>query len=1040
MLPCWWLDLWILLLFGWLFIAILKVEWFLSLSPGIELKNSQSVIAYSKPAVVRILVLRNRMVDYIEFRVFPSQNRYEACICYHNEIEIVASGVLEPLAMQSPKIKALCSRGSDETFKLQPPENLNDAKWFTRSVLMRFVHIISSSDVLDKVKAMENEISQLEESLEFHASIYAKADDTYVAPDASKNELLRAMELRRTALRGELESAWYQAAGSSEEISAILMFCHHFGAVDLSNSLQKFLGLSQEDMPANVADFKDSVPETGPTQSETPVIYGASPAKAAQIERQSSSEGEESSCISEEDQPSVERSRPLTRSASPRRSASPMRRIQIGRSGTRRSTALTIKSLSYFPAREKLVCQEKSDEEESEQTSRTSENNVRRMSVQDRISLFEGKQKTQTDDTQKTKSVLNAAPVMAANKAVLRRWSAGMCDSNSPASDNPHSMESGQEILSASEAIPGPDSCTSGFPSEAAEIGEKPDVCEERVPGHEGMEEDDLPVQREEGSEMEVASAERTCQKDEPQIAMTNAQPAESEGLNEQTVRPSNHYREKRNEKLRGETDGKRVERKNPRSNLDEGIARKTSGNSSTVKKTQRTLKNSPQSANPKDETSKPDVVKRVSGAKASPLPPTRKSWPSTPSPRATGASQVKTPSPRAIAGAIPATRRSKPTPSVPQKFERSKQLETTSVKASPSDTMKIVKNSIRKQQQEVIGASKHTKTKVKANEVTKKSSMAPLELKEPAKKPRPFLHKDSRTGRGVSPGAKTKISPPVDPLRGSIDSGRAKENEMAYIVYEQVHQNEDRGLTEVKVHADLETETQLNIPQKYEETGSSNPVTSNNEVDFQSKHMSAVKDDSEDEPNTSPAVCTKLEEHEDEQIQCNTTASHSESLATESESAAIPQVHPSFSQPFQDESSEPGDIAWGNADNPPTMVYQKDAPKGLKKLLKFARKSKTDANTTRLSSKSVISKREDVIEETIALSKKDGDNLLKKATSHTKNYGNKIALSSESRTKDPTTHGVSGMPFTFPTFKIQFSNADSRKQQNLQLKRVKAN
>lgn len=65
--------------------------------------------------------------------------RYEACICYHNKIETVTSGVLEPLAMHSPKIKALCSKGSDETFKLQPPENLNDAKWFTRSALMRFV-------------------------------------------------------------------------------------------------------------------------------------------------------------------------------------------------------------------------------------------------------------------------------------------------------------------------------------------------------------------------------------------------------------------------------------------------------------------------------------------------------------------------------------------------------------------------------------------------------------------------------------------------------------------------------------------------------------------------------------------------------------------------------------------------------------------------------------------------------------------------------------------------------------------------------------
>lgn len=836
------------------------------------------------------------------------------------------------------------------------------------------------------------------------------------------------------------------------------------------NSLQKFLGLSQENMSANVADVKDSVRETDSgnaiaegksqiskaTNSETPIIYGASPAKAAQIERQSSSEGEESSCISEEDQPSVERSRPLMRSASPRRSASPMRRIQIGRSGTRRSTALTIKSLNYFPTREKLVSQENepesSDEEESEQTSKISANNACRMSVQDAISLFEGKQKAQIDDTQKTKSVLNAPVITTANKAGLRRWSAGMSEnSNCPAdaaSENSPSMTNnmeGQEILSALEVKSGSDSCTSGFPTEAAEIGKKSDICEERVSGLEGMQEDDLPVQREEDSEIEAASAEMSCQKEEelnqPQIDMMNAKPAEryrSEDLNDgkdksfpneqQMVRPSNHRsKEKRNEKLRGETDRKRLDRKNPRSTLDEGMARLASGNSSSVVKTVKkiqTLKNSPQSANPKDETSKPDIVKKVSGAKASPLPAMRKSWPSTPSPRATGASQVKTPHQAATAGAMTTSRRSKPTPSVTQssqKFERS-QPKPISVKTPPSDTRKSVKNSIRKQQQEVIGASKQTKTKVKANEVTKKSSLAPLELKEPAKKPKPFLRKDSRTGPGVSPISKTKSSPPVDPLRDSVDSDRAKENEMASIVYEQVHQQEERGLTEVEVHADVETETQLNSPQKCEDTGSSNPVTSNNEVDFLSKHMSAVKEESADEPNISPAACTEIEEHKDEQNPCNAIASHSESLATKPESVAIPQVHHSSSQPFQDESSEPGVVGWGNAENPPTVVYQKDVPKGLKKLLKFARKSKTDANTTCLSSQSVTSKGEDGTEETRALSKKDGNNLLKKATLHAKNYGNKNALSSESRTKDSNTHGLSGMSFTFPTFKFQFT------------------
>lgn len=1027
------------------------------------------------------------LMDYVEFQIFPSQNRYESHICYGNKLVTAASGLLEQLILHSPKIKSLHSKGSDASFRFRPLGNLSDAKWFTKSTLIRFLHIISSSAIIDMAKAMVNEISQLEEARKFHVSLYSKGprdqigsreaecdhssgavsssqqEDDNSSSDASKNELLRAMDLRLTALKGELAAALYRAAGSAcsfNDIINIEKFSYYFGAVELRNCLQKFIALNEEnrasDFPGKelflskvdvrndkVGSEGGNFQTSGPSKLDTPVKYSASPAKAAQMERQNSLGSEESSCTSEEEQPSVERSRTLIRSASPRRSASPMRRVQIGRSGSRRSTAITIKSLNYFPARERSISHTDaaasgSDEEDSEQSSKKAEKDACRMSVQDAINLFESKQKGQAVDYQRTKSLLSAS--VGANKAILRRWSSGVCErskgsvdvaSDDPVSEDNNKLED-QENESILEKKPDSYPPPISHDAEAAATDCKQNVPEEKPYSPNVATEVSPPNQGEEMGEKLNASVEWTRQKEaelnQLLTKMMETKPSKYRNLSasdsKNQSRPAecrggfyDHYKAKRDEKLRGETARNRAEKdkqfKAMQQILDARKAEIVTGNANNVvkktniKRTQRTVKKSPEATNIKDGTPKPAVAKK-GPSKVSQLPATRKSWPSLPSPRVAGTSTAKTPSITNSAGTTtPTRRRSQPTTAVPQTSQKVEKLQTQakSTKTPQSNIRKNVTNGNDKKLQTLTKANKPTKARVqptpgdsassakpRLSKVTKKSSVVPLESKEA----KPFLRKGSGTGSGHSPVIKAKVSSlPEKSLRESMDFVQVEENEMASVASSPLNQLQDGDLEELKICEDEDSVIKLNSPQKYEDRDSCNKVTPDNEDDFGKMEETSLKREVEEESNISPSAWVVMEEQEDQVLPCNDGFGPNESptdIATVRISS--PRVRHSLSQMLLEESSEDV-IDWGNAENPPTMVYQKDVPKGLKRLLKFARKSKTDSNSTGVSSPSVFSDGEEDPEDSKLLTKSSSDNLLKKATLHAKHSG-QAKLSSE--------------------------------------------
>ncbi|KAK6135588.1 hypothetical protein DH2020_030696 [Rehmannia glutinosa] len=855
------------------------------------------------------------------------------------------------------------------------------------------------------------------------------------------NELLRAIDLRLTALRGELTSAFDQAAGSIcsvEEMTDIEKFSQYFGSEEFSDSLRKHIELRQGDQAVEslrskqftesdrVGSKEGNNHAVKSLSSETQVKYGVSPAKAAQVERQSSTESGESSFSSEKSNHLLN-GRTLIRSASPRRSASPMRRVQIGRSGSRRSTAITIKSLNYFPAREKSFfpkdpAANDSDEEGPGQAPKKSESNVRRMSVQDAISLFESKQKDQTGDNQKAKTLLNAS--IGANKSVLRRWSSGMGEDSSRCPQDT-SVE-GAEIQNNVEnrevrvSSPEPDAepCGSDVKLELTETG----ACSPVL-----IQEEPLPIELTDVNERSNASAEWSRQK-EAELNELFTKMMEAKPVQSRTVVPAStkrqslpsekrggfydHYKEKRDEKLRGDSAKKRTEKdKQFRAAQQILDARKSQLNSANagednkkrkVKKLQKPQKSVSQPANPKTESPRLGIVKKDS-PKASSLPATRKSWPSMPSSRATGPSPAKTPVSTSSTGATPTRRRSQPTPV----SHSSSKLETSQTRAKPvksnqNNSKKILRSDTEKKQQSVTKPRKTAISKVQTapqdlasstkpslySKVTKKSSVVPLESK-------PFLRKGSKTTSSVNPAVTKKASHPQEPLMKSEDTTPAEENVTVFNSSDPVIHHEEKEVEELKIHTSKESGATEISPQKCEDKEGFSQVNPTADDDIDRLVEREVKGEAEEESTISPRAWVEMEEHEDHPI--SSVDHNGQVVGSPAYIAPVevssPRVRHSLSQMLLEESSEPDFVDWGNAENPPPLVYQKDAPKGFKRLLKFARKNKTEANATGWSSPSVFSEGEDDSDDPKSMSKRSAENLLRKATLHSMNNGHQKNL-----------------------------------------------
>ncbi|KAL5075381.1 hypothetical protein RYX36_014365 [Vicia faba] len=1021
-------------------------------------------------------------LDYASIKIFPNQNRYEAYVCKGNQFEKVAAGHLEHLLPHLPEINDLHAQGFDAKFDLKLPKDLYGAEWFSKATVKRFLHVVGSPDSINVINTIMDEMSRLEDSKKFHVSLYGKdcqdhlgsgerdgsrswngeaptsiAEVSTVSSDASKNELLRAMDLRLTALSNKLAETFNKAADtkcSPKDMTHLLKFSHRFGATNLERSLCKFIELNQisqdvghlnkettmltcdvthvlhNDISKEFKDLQISKPST----SDAPIKYGVSPAKVAQVERDSSTGSEESSDSSDEDQISAERSRSLQRSVTPRRSASPMRRVQIGKAGPRRAAALTIKSLNFFPARSYRDAAENGFEGEvSEQPFKKPEIDVRRITVQDAISLFENKQRDQSEDVQKKKSLTDVS--LSTNKSVLRRWSSGMGETSvqglqDSVPQDPVPLTSNDAIC---DEIPKNSEVevVSDFISESHDTPDS-DVKPGRQENVDSYTVDNLeetsPIAGEETMKKLAASAEWNQRKqaefnqilkkmvESKPVLFGKPQPRKNQNTSsEQRGRSYDHYKEKRDAKLRGEKVGKRVGKEAPIHEMQQLVNKKKaemSKNASATKTSSTRLpqkpRNSPQPANsPKETTPKSTVAKKAS-TKSTSVPATRKSWSATPSPKTTGTSPSIGRGGASSASSTPTRRKPVLTASVPlpsPQREKSQPQSRNEKEIQPGNARNLKSTNEKRQtgipnKSNAIKSNKSSAIKSKVtsdsgetvpsktslgNKGTKKSTVVPLESK-------PFLRKGSRMGNGNGDPNKNKSPPPkLDKShRDGEDHIEDQESELVVNASDSASRHSERDTVTPSHHnAVTESDPQNQISNHLLcgviENLDRDPVTRDVLTYIEESSLNVRN---EEESTISPSAWVETEEDMELPKPCEDSTFQPASLANAAPAGSTsPRVRHSLSQMLQEEISEPDIGEWGNAENPPTMLYQKDAPKGLKRLLKFARKSKGDTGSTGLSSPSVFSEGEDDAEEFKNSNKRNADNLLRKAALNVKSY-----------------------------------------------------
>ncbi|KNA06080.1 hypothetical protein SOVF_184530 isoform A [Spinacia oleracea] len=465
-------------------------------------------------------------LDYAVFQLSPKRSRCELFVSYDGTTEKLASGLVKPYVTHL-KVAEEQVALAVKSIKLEVDRYKNAETWFTKGTLERFVRFVGTPEVLEMVNTFDAEMSQLEAARRIYSqgasddqSSASGGDGTgaSAASDATKKELLRAIDVRLAAVKEDLTTANARASAAGfnpETISELQLFAYRFGAHRLSEACSKFITLSQRR-----ADLFINNQPSSTWKSSSELALRSSCSSDMSLDEPFDDQPKLSPFPTTSTTKVTFPLRRFSREPSPSPVDDKEERESAKDKGIEKDKATT------------SACNSTTESDSPPSTSTKTPQLTRRLSVQERISMFETKAQKDISPSPTTVSSGGAKPELrrlssdvasSTDKAVLRRWSG--------ASDMSIDVSGERKEPDSNANTPTPVSISMPHPVFPPKSKDKSDLKAE-----EGVKESKLPVAPKFGSQSPVLSGleESLTAEANSKIASFSGRSSESVGLNDQ--------------------------------------------------------------------------------------------------------------------------------------------------------------------------------------------------------------------------------------------------------------------------------------------------------------------------------------------------------------------------------------------------------------------------------------------------------------------------------------------------------------------------